>query len=64
MKKLSLTEGVIWKSLLSFAVPIMGSNLLQQLYNAVDSAVVGQFSSSQALAAVGSTGSLIRWCRQ
>ncbi len=59
MKKLSLTEGVIWKSLLSFAVPIMGSNLLQQLYNAVDSAVVGQFSSSQALAAVGSTGSLI-----
>ena len=58
-KNYSLTEGVIWKSLVFFAVPIMLSNLLQQLYNAVDSSVVGTFAGSEALAAVGSSGALI-----
>ena len=55
----SLTEGVIWKSLLFFAVPIMLSNLLQQLYSAVDSSIVGIFAGSMPLAAVGSSGALI-----
>ncbi|CAI3554953.1 putative drug/sodium antiporter, MATE family [Clostridium neonatale] len=54
-----LTEGVIWKKIVLFAIPIMLSNLLQQLYNACDSAVVGNFAGSEALAAVGSTGALI-----
>ncbi len=55
----TLTEGSIWKGLTFFAIPIMLSNLLQQLYNTIDSAVVGTFSGSTALAAVGSTAALI-----
>jgi putative MATE family efflux protein len=42
-----------------FAIPLLLGNLLQQFYNAVDSAVVGNFVSYEALAAVGSTGPLI-----
>ncbi len=55
----ALTDGPVTKSLILFAVPILLSNLLQQLYNSIDSAVVGHFAGSSALAAVGSTGSLI-----
>ncbi len=53
-----LTEGSIWKKLIIFAFPIMCSNLFQQLYNTVDSLVVGRFVGHTALAAVGATGSL------
>ena len=45
--------------MLLFAVPIFFSNLFQQLYNAVDSLIVGNFIGEEALAAVGSSGSLI-----
>lgn len=55
----SLIRGPISRGLLFFALPILLSNLFQQLYNAVDSAVVGSFAGQTALAAVGSTGSLI-----
>lgn len=58
-KQMSLTEGSISKGLILFAVPILLSNLFQQLYNSVDSMVVGNYVGSAALAAVGSTGSLI-----
>lgn len=54
-----MTEGVIWKQLIAFAVPLLLGNLLQQLYNTVDSIVVGQFIGSEALAAVSSSNSLI-----
>ena len=54
-----MTQGTIWKHLLAFALPLMIGNLFQQLYNTVDSIVVGQFVSKQALAAVGSTTSII-----
>ena len=55
----SLTEGSITKSIILFSIPILLSNLFQQLYNSVDTAVVGKFSGSAALAAVGSTGFII-----
>lgn len=55
----SLTEGPIFKSLLFFSVPLLLSNLFQQLYNSVDSAVVGSYAGDAALAAVGSTAALI-----
>ena len=58
-RKNILIEGSIGKSLLFFAVPIMLSNLLQQLYNAVDSSIVGTFAGSMPLAAVGSSGAII-----
>lgn len=49
----AMTEGVIWKQILLFTLPIMAGQFLQQLYNAVDGIVVGNFVSEQALAAVG-----------
>ncbi len=54
-----MTEGVIWKQLLLFSFPLLVGNLFQQLYNTVDSIVVGNFIGSQALAAVGSSTPLI-----
>ncbi|MDO4324565.1 MAG: MATE family efflux transporter [bacterium] len=54
-----MTEGVIWKQLILFSIPLLIGNLFQQLYNTVDSIVVGNFIGSEALAAVGSSNSLI-----
>ena len=54
-----MTEGSIFKNLLLFAVPLILGNLLQQLYNTADSIIVGNFLGSNALAAVGSSGSPI-----
>lgn len=54
-----LTEGSIPKKMLLFALPIFLSNLFQQLYNAADSLIVGNFIGKTALAAVGSSGNLI-----
>lgn len=54
-----MTEGPIWKHIVLFAFPLLIGNLFQQFYNTVDSIVVGKFVSTQALAAVGSTGSII-----
>lgn len=59
MKNGLMTEGNIWKQLILFAIPLLLGNLFQQLYNAVDSVIVGQFVSAQALAAVGSSFPLI-----
>ena len=58
-KQVIMTEGVIWKQLLAFSMPLLVGNLFQQLYNTVDSIVVGNFIGSEALAAVGSSNSLI-----
>lgn len=55
----SITEGVIWKQLLLFFFPILLGSLFQQLYNTVDTIVVGRFVGTQALAAVGATSALI-----
>jgi len=54
-----LTEGSITKVMLKFALPIFLGNLFQQLYNASDSLIVGNFLGSESLAAITSTGSLI-----
>ncbi len=55
----ALTEGVIWKKLLLFALPILLGNIFQQLYNTADALIVGRFMDKAALAAVTSSGSLI-----
>ena len=57
-QKMSMTEGTVWKKLVRFAIPILLGNLLQQLYNAVDSLVVGNFCGNEALAAVSSSMSM------
>ena len=54
-----LTVGSVPRKMLTFALPIFLSNLFQQLYNAVDSLIVGRFIGEQALAAVSSSSSLI-----
>lgn len=54
-----MCNGPIFKKVVLFAFPLMLSGILQLLYNAADIIVVGQFSSSDAMAAVGSTSSLI-----
>lgn len=55
----NLTEGNIFKKITFFAFPIFLGNLFQQLYNIVDSLVVGNVVGKEALAAVSSTGSLV-----
>ncbi len=60
MKKTTImTEGSIWKKLLFFAVPLILGNLFQQLYNTVDSIIVGNYIGSEALAAVGASSSVV-----
>lgn len=53
-----LTKGNIWKQIISFTIPILLANLFQNLYSAVDSAIVGHYAGNSAFAAVSSTGSI------
>ena len=57
--EMDMTSGPLLKKILIFSVPLMLSGILQLLFNAADIIVVGQFTGSSALAAVGSTSSLI-----
>ena len=57
--EIDMCNGSIMDKLISFSLPLMLSSILQLLFNAVDIIVVGRFSGSQALAAVGSTTALI-----
>ena len=54
----SMTEGNELSQILKFSVPLLVGNLFQQLYNIVDSAIVGKYLGSDKLAAVGATGSI------
>ena len=54
-----ITEGVIWKQLLRFFFPLLFGIFFQQLYNTVDTVIVGRFVGKTALAAVGATGSVV-----
>ena len=49
---MDMTQGVIWKQLAYFALPLFLGNLCQQLYNTADSVIVGKFVGKDALAAV------------
>lgn len=52
-----MITGKPWKHILKFALPVLLGSLLQQLYNTVDSIVVGNYAGETALSAVGTTGS-------
>ena len=54
-KKIDMTRGPIMKLVVLFALPICFGNILQQLYNTVDTLVIGNFCSSVSLAAVGTS---------
>lgn len=57
--EMDMCNGPLLSKILIFALPLMASGVLQLLFNAADIIVVGQFSGSQALAAVGSTSALV-----
>ena len=57
--KIDMLNGPLLKKIILFAIPLAITSALQQLFNAVDSAVVGTFASKEALAAVGSNSSVI-----
>ena len=57
--EIDMCNGTIMDKLVSFSLPLMLSGILQLMFNAVDIIVVGQFTGSEALAAVGSTTALI-----
>ena len=57
--EIDMCNGTLMDKLISFSLPLMLSGILQLLFNAVDIIVVGRFTGSQALAAVGSTTALI-----
>ena len=59
MKNLDMTQGRIAKQIILYAIPLLLGNILQQLYNAFDAIVVGNYVSNEALAAVGASGPLI-----
>ena len=54
-----MTEGSPWKKIVFFTVPMLVGNIAQQLYNTVDSVVVGNYVGDNALAAVGSAGPIL-----
>lgn len=54
-----MTQGTPWKGLVLFSIPMLIGNIAQQLYNTVDSIVVGHYIGDNALAAVGSAGPLL-----
>lgn len=57
--EIHITDSSLWKNILLFSLPLMLSQLLQVLFNMADVAVVGKFSSAEALGAVGSTTILV-----
>ena len=58
-REMNMTSGPLLKNLILFALPIVGINVLQLLFNAADVAILGIFASDQAVAAVGATTSIV-----
>lgn len=58
-KNIDMLTGSLYKSILLFTIPIALSSMLQQLFNAADTAIVGFFDTSASLAAVGTNGEII-----
>ena len=59
MNTKTMTEGAPWKHIIKFAFPVLMGLLLQQLYNTVDTIVVGNFAGEASLSAVGTTASFV-----
>ena len=58
-KNINMLSGSLYKSILLFTIPIALSSMLQQLFNAADTAIVGFFDTASSLAAVGTNGEII-----
>lgn len=57
--QVDMLHGPLWGKILTFSLPLIASGILQQSFNAVDVAIIGQYSTKQAIAAVGSNGPVI-----
>jgi Na+-driven multidrug efflux pump len=58
-RDVDMTEGNIARHIISFAFPLLLGNIFQQLYNTVDTWVVGNFASNEAYSAVGNVGPIV-----
>lgn len=58
MKTKTMTEGAPWKHILKFSLPVLAGSLLQQLYNTIDTIIIGKYLGEDAFSAVGTTSSL------
>ena len=56
----NLTEGIIWKALIVFTLPILVGNFFQHLYTTADAVIVGRFTGKEGLAAIDSIFSLLK----
>ena len=54
-----MLSGSLWNKLIIFALPLAATSILQQLFNAVDTAVAGQYAGDNALTAVGANSAII-----
>jgi len=59
IKEYDLTKGIIWKTLIKFAMPIFFGTLFQALYSMADAIILGRFAGKGALAAIDSVHTLI-----
>ena len=59
-QKSELTEGLIWKTLLVFTLPILAGNFFQHLYTTADAVIIGRFTGKEGLAAIDSVFSLLK----
>lgn len=59
MNSKDFTNGTSWKQILGFAIPLMLGNLFQLTYNVCDSIIIGRFASKEALAAIGTSDSIL-----
>ncbi len=57
--QVDMTKGQPWKKIVAFTIPMLIGNIAQQLYNTVDSIVVGRYVGDNALAAVGSASPML-----
>ena len=60
--QVDMTEGQPWKKIVIFTLPMLIGNVAQQLYNTVDTIVVGKYIGDEALGAVGSAGAILICC--
>ena len=58
-KQMDMTSGSIVRLIIAFSIPLLLGNIFQQLYNMVDSWVVGNFVSNEAFSAVGTVGPIV-----
>ena len=57
-RQVDMLHGPLYGKILTFSIPLIASGILQQSFNAIDVAVIGRYSTTQAIAAVGSNGPL------